>query len=156
MTKLWSDDGVKLADATRAPRCPHCGIAAMMGTAAVKPGGLAICAGCTTICRYSSDGKRLERVEILNLSPLDQERCVRAQLQVIDHHRDHGLPNGMHWGRGALCRPCWDDYQPGQEPVVYLGDEWDTCEFCGTRTNSGIYRRMLVEPPESASPGEPS
>jgi hypothetical protein len=157
MPKLWSDDGLPVEAVDGKPaRCPHCCIPAMQSSKAVTPGALVMCAGCATVLRFSDDGRRLTRIEIETLPLEDQARALRAQMQVVEHIRAEGLPGGLHWGTGTLCRPCWEEFAPGKEPCVLKGAPWGTCEFCGCRTDSGIYRRMLVEKPPSESPGAPS
>lgn len=153
MPKIWSDDGLPLENTGKPPRCLRCCIPAMLSSAVLSPGELCICAGCAAVLRLSEDGRRFGIVEIADLLPADQARALQGQMQVIEHIKAEGLPDGLHWGTGTICRPCWEEFEPGREPCSLVVRPWGTCEFCGTRTDSGIYRRMLVEKPPSASPG---
>jgi len=42
-----------------------------------------------------------------------------------------------------ICRTCWDQRQPGREPVALIGDyrHEEACCYCDVKTLAGIYVR---------------
>jgi hypothetical protein len=78
----------------------------------------------------------------------------------------HGHPTVRQWGHGGtsclrylfpmafiivmpsyrqpICDTCWDDIEPGREPVRLVEDvrEIEQCCMCGDSTLSGIYIRV--------------
>jgi len=40
-----------------------------------------------------------------------------------------------------LCGPCYDEIEPGRDPVRLRSPELETCCACGFPTKSGIYFR---------------
>ena len=41
----------------------------------------------------------------------------------------------------SLCRPCWDERKPGQEPFQLKDPNTERCCECGMEHQSGIYIR---------------
>ena len=47
------------------------------------------------------------------------------------------------WMTHAICDLCWQNWQPGRDPVRFREEarEVETCCWCGQPTLSGIYAR---------------
>jgi len=41
-----------------------------------------------------------------------------------------------------ICRPCWDQREPGADPVRIPDAPRETCAFCGKPSSAGIYTRV--------------
>ena len=42
----------------------------------------------------------------------------------------------------ACCPECWDDRNPGRQPVVVKTREPEICCYCGGETSDGIFVRV--------------
>jgi hypothetical protein len=52
------------------------------------------------------------------------------------------------WRSVPICDSCWQEQEPGREPVRVAYDhhrERETCYACGETTYAGIYVRREVE-----------
>lgn len=127
-------------------RCPYCSVAAVRDEGwPILPGHLVVCAACAGPSRFDDAGERLVLLEAGDLNQsvvadvLGIQKSIRATFEP-----NRGHPPGLRWGAGALCRPCWDEFEPGRVPVVVKDAPEESCAFCEQKTMSGIYRRMLL------------
>lgn len=128
------------------PRCPYCSLLTALpsGESPPRAGSWVVCAGCTMTSRFSEDCGRLCRVDLKHLTEKTVSMIRAVQETVRERLGPTGLPPGHSYREGMLCRPCWQEFEPGVEPAALSESEWENCAFCERLTNSGIYRRMLL------------
>lgn len=125
-------------------RCRYCGMPSDTARPD-RPGQYGVCAGCGGINRVRPDGL-YERTDLSELCDRHRELLLGLVDRVNAYHAENGggLP-GYRWRAATLCRTCWDDWEPGREPVVLRGAPIEPCAFCGSLTTDGIYRQALLE-----------